>query len=701
MSFLGKLFGSKENISRPTGVVHAVHVDSDLNWSFDPSVDPKSQFTKLKVIGKGGFGTVSQIAHRPSMKTLAGKLINPTLVDESTRQEIEHEIQLMREVKSPYTIRYYGSVKYEGSLMILMEYCDRGSLRDILDAREQVLSEDQISVVMSDILRGLQILHTRHRIVHRDIKAANILLTAEGGIKIADFGVSRRFDSGTCQTMTIVGTPYWMAPEVISGVSYSFPADLWSVGITAVELAEGAPPYVELAPTKAMIEIAVKGFPGYRFRDMHSDEFCDFVSHCVKTDLSQRWTIEQLMQHPFIKRAERLPRAEVMADLLVPSGQRITEEGQEGPQSGYMSFGMAPSMNHARANLASAKPIDDSKFSGGTPLDFGSELGSSGSDLVPSGTMSRQFVSGDFKSFGQMSFGGGVNLPSARHFNDTAGSFGADIPSGTPAFPSGFDTDSFAGTAALMLQNGGGDSGIFFQPGNGGQSSRFMDSFGAGNSPFAASGNSGLPSARGFDFNSMASSIAESSGFDSFSLGPSTPIPDPDEPAASPAPATQSQTSEAPPAQPKPVPMPHTRTVKFSPESLRGAKGHQKLVKRQIPDIVYVKTARAMSVKIPFVGLKLGSMPEIDTSTIYKPYVPEDTDSSKGPLFDEEGVLNIQAALRNRASPPLLATLLVVFVFFFFGPEGFVALAALAFVTNLIVSHLRAVRRDRNSRESM
>ena len=144
----------------------------------------------------------------------------------------------------------------------------------------------------------------------------------------------------------------------------------------------------------------------------------------------------------------------------------------------------------------------------------------------------------------------------------------------------------------------------------------------------------------------------------------------------------------------------HTRTVKFSPDTITTGGHRQKLVKRQIPDMVYVKTARAMSVKIPFVGLKLGTMPEIDTTTIYKPYVPEHTDASKGPLFDDEGVINIQAALRNRASPPLLATLIVVIVFFFFGPEGFVALATVAFITNLIVSHLRSLRRERNSRDS-
>jgi serine/threonine-protein kinase 24/25/MST4 len=146
-----------------------------------------------------------------------------------------------------------------------MGYCDRGSLRDLLDTRQQVLSEDQISVIMRDLLEGLQLIQTEHRIIHRDIKAANILLCSDGGIKIADFGISRRFDFGTTQTITVVGTPYWMAPEVIQGTSYSFPADVWSVGITAVELTEGPPTYGEYPPAKAMVEISINGFPGYRF----------------------------------------------------------------------------------------------------------------------------------------------------------------------------------------------------------------------------------------------------------------------------------------------------------------------------------------------------------------------------------------------------------------------------------------------------
>jgi serine/threonine protein kinase len=365
---LKKIFRIEEQISGPLEVTHVVHLDSSLNWSIDPSVDPRQIFQPIKIIGKGGFGVVWQVLHTPSTKILAGKIINPTLVDDRTRSEIEAEIQLMRDVESPYTVKYYGSVKYDGSLMILMEYCEGGSLRDLLDSRERVLTEDQIAIVMYDLLKGLQLIHTRHRIVHRDIKAANILLTSAGRIQIADFGVSRRFNTGRCQTVTIVGTPYWMAPEVISGISYSFPADLWSVGITAVELAEGAPPYIELAATKAMIEIAVNGFPGYRFPEMHSPEFCDFVSHCVMQNPNERWTITELMEHPFIKKATRLPRTEVLEDMLMPVSEK---KGEWSVPSTFAVEG-----RHSPARIGSATRMETGEASSTMSL---------GSDLLPSG----------------------------------------------------------------------------------------------------------------------------------------------------------------------------------------------------------------------------------------------------------------------------------------------------------------------------
>lgn len=324
--------GKVVSISGPSQVVRRVHLDQDLNWSFDESVDPHCVFTKLKPIGHGGFGIVSQIAHNETARLLAGKLIESSLIDRNLQAEIKHEIDLMKQVVCPYTVRYYGSVHFDGSLMILMEYCDRGSVRDLLDFRERALNEDQIAVILTDLLKGLSVIHNKFKIIHRDIKAANILLNSQGAVKICDFGVGRKFDSGCQETMTIVGTPYWMAPEVIQGMNYSYPADIWSVGITAVEMAEGAPPYSEYMPTKAMIEIATRGFPGYRHPEAHSDDLKDFIEKCVNIDAESRWTADQLLEHPFLKKHERVNRRMVLRDLIsepIPKVAIITEDEEK------------------------------------------------------------------------------------------------------------------------------------------------------------------------------------------------------------------------------------------------------------------------------------------------------------------------------------------------------------------------------------
>ena len=496
------LFQKKAEISEPLEVVRAVHVDNNLEWEFDQSVDPAMIFAKIRVIGKGGFGTVAQILHRPSMKVLAGKLVNEQLLDsDASKSELKNEIDLLRLVNSQYTVRYYGSVPLEGSLMILMEFCDRGSLRDLLDSRKQVLSEDQISIVMRDVLQGLKMIHQQHHILHRDIKAANILLNSNGEIKIADFGLSRKFESGSQQTIKFVGTPYWMAPEIISGVAYSYPADIWSVGITCVELCEGAPPFAEFPPTKAMIEITIKGFAGYRFPDMHSPEICDFISHCVETDPNKRWNVDQLLEHPFVKRAERLNRLETLDNLLKdpqkqPQNQDFqssknanTNTFEEPKNNGFNSFGVSnvsqaanlptghnfvkPQLGGAsfegmamlmsqKGNFNSARNDDFSSNSFNAPL---SDFASIESDTDPFNPSSRSGFSQDSGTFNslQMPFEQvrGQNLDSFSGYNMPLSQNGTDsftfdsFKPGSPNRP----TDSF-GFNSSINQNGADSFGF-------------------------------------------------------------------------------------------------------------------------------------------------------------------------------------------------------------------------------------------------
>lgn len=308
---------SSLRISGPLEVRHVLHIDKNLNWEFDESTDANSAFVKKREIGKGGFGTVCELEHVESGSIFAGKVISPEVLNRSTKESLMHEIALMRQIRTPFTISYYGSVLYENSVMLMMEYCDRGSLRDCMDFLRVRLNENQVKIVMHDLLMGISLLHKKYQIIHRDIKAANILLTRDGKLRVTDFGVSKQFDVGkTVNTCSVIGTPYWMAPEVVFGMKYSYPADIWSVGATAVELIEGLPPYGEYSIMKAIVEIGKVGFAGFRKGTRVSRKMKDFVLKCLVKDVKVRATPEELLRHPFLKGVEDLDRMEVLGPLL-------------------------------------------------------------------------------------------------------------------------------------------------------------------------------------------------------------------------------------------------------------------------------------------------------------------------------------------------------------------------------------------------
>ena len=304
-------------ISKPMEIQHTVHVDKDLRWSFDKSIPPEKIFQIIKEIGRGGYGSVYEVLHVPSNTILAGKAVNPDIISKQARDSLLREIEILKTISSPFTIQYYGNIILNSYPMILMEYCDRGSLRDLIDYRNLTFSEEQISIILNDILLGISILHKKYNILHRDIKAANILLNSKGNFRLTDFGVSRQFDPNkTIFTISKIGTPYWMAPEVIEGKKYSYPADIWSIGCTAIELSEGAPPYCELQPSPAMIQISVNGFPGFRDEKRFSNEFKDFINLCFKFNPKDRPNLDILLKHPFIINSKNLNRENILKPLI-------------------------------------------------------------------------------------------------------------------------------------------------------------------------------------------------------------------------------------------------------------------------------------------------------------------------------------------------------------------------------------------------
>lgn len=270
---------------------------------------PEEVFDILFKLGEGSYGSVFKAIHKESGVVVAIKLV-PV---ESDLHEIIKEISIMQQCDSPYVVRYYGSYFKQCDLWICMEYCGAGSVSDIMRLRKKTLSEDEVSTILSDTLKGLEYLHRRRKI-HRDIKAGNILLNSEGHAKLADFGVAGQLTDTMAKRNTVIGTPFWMAPEVIEEVGYDCVADIWSLGITALEMAEGKPPYGDIHPMRAIFMIPQKPPPSFRDPDRWSTEFIDFVSVCLVKNPENRASASDLLKHEFIKNAK--PRS-IMNEMVV------------------------------------------------------------------------------------------------------------------------------------------------------------------------------------------------------------------------------------------------------------------------------------------------------------------------------------------------------------------------------------------------
>lgn len=260
---------------------------------------PEEVFDIICKLGEGSYGSVYKALHKESGQVLAIKQV-PVDTD---LQEIIKEISIMQQCDSPYVVKYYGSYFKNTDLWIVMEYCGAGSVSDIMRLRKKTLTEDEIATVLSDTLKGLEYLHLRRKI-HRDIKAGNILLNSEGHAKLADFGVAGQLTDTMAKRNTVIGTPFWMAPEVIQEIGYDCVADIWSLGITALEMAEGKPPYGDIHPMRAIFMIPTKPPPSFREPDKWSAEFIDFVSVCLVKNPEERATATDLLSHVFVGNAK-------------------------------------------------------------------------------------------------------------------------------------------------------------------------------------------------------------------------------------------------------------------------------------------------------------------------------------------------------------------------------------------------------------
>lgn len=263
--------------------------------------DPTKLYRDFEKIGAGASGGVYTAYQVGSNLSVAIKQMN--LEQQPKKDLIINEILVMRDSKHKNIVNYLDSFLLKGDLWVVMEYMEGGSLTDVVTCN--VMSEGQIAAVCKEVLEGLQHLHA-NQVIHRDIKSDNVLLSMHGDIKLTDFGFCAQIGESQAKRTTMVGTPYWMAPEVVTRKEYGPKVDIWSLGIMAIEMLEGEPPYLNENPLRALYLIATNGTPKISDSEKTSSTFRDFLRTCLDVDADRRPDATQLLEHVFLKRTSSL-----------------------------------------------------------------------------------------------------------------------------------------------------------------------------------------------------------------------------------------------------------------------------------------------------------------------------------------------------------------------------------------------------------
>jgi len=277
--------------------------------------DPTQIFKGMKKIGEGAAGEVFVATNSKTGQKVAVKKME---INNENIKLLATEISIMKSSKHPNVVEYTESYIVDEKMWVVMEYMGGGCLTDVLECFEDVqLNEAQIAFVTRETLQSLAYVHAHHRI-HRDIKSDNILLSDRGEVKLADFGYAAQLTKSGVKRNTVVGTPYWMAPELIRGHDYGTKVDIWSLGIMLMEMAEGEPPYMDYPPLRALFLITTKGIPPLKDQNKWSREFHDFLQKCLDVKVQTRPEAADLLRHPFLQKA-------CTADVFAPVIQAARE----------------------------------------------------------------------------------------------------------------------------------------------------------------------------------------------------------------------------------------------------------------------------------------------------------------------------------------------------------------------------------------
>uniref|UniRef100_A0A8C3A4S1 non-specific serine/threonine protein kinase n=1 Tax=Cyclopterus lumpus TaxID=8103 RepID=A0A8C3A4S1_CYCLU len=326
------------------------HVHRDIN--------PNDLWEILGELGDGAFGKVYKARNKETGALAAAKVI-----DTKCEEELEDyivEIDILAKCDHRYIVKLLDAFYHDNKLWIMIEFCPGGAVDAIMLELDRGLTEPQIKVVCREMLEALDYLH-RMKIIHRDLKAGNILLMLDGDIKLADFGVSAKNSKTLQRRDSFIGTPYWMAPEVVmcetmKDAPYDYKADVWSLGITLIELAQIEPPHHELNPMRVLLKIAKSEPPTLEQPHKWSQEFKDFLKKALDKNPETRPTVGQLAEHPFVKSVtSNRPLRELVAEAKAEVMEEIEDNREEGEEDDNMELTVA-SEEHVDIIIDSTDP---------------------------------------------------------------------------------------------------------------------------------------------------------------------------------------------------------------------------------------------------------------------------------------------------------------------------------------------------------